>query len=88
MGTIHRKADKITTYFFSCQLIFRSDYMQENEWLICPFCKNKTRVKIRTDTIIQNLPLFCPKCKHETLVSVEKLQIKIIHELDAQTQSR
>ncbi|MGY3780858.1 cysteine-rich KTR domain-containing protein [Streptococcus gallolyticus] len=30
----------------------------------------------------------CPKCKHETLISVEKFNITIIKELDAQTQSR
>ena len=62
--------------------------MNESEWLVCPLCKNKTRVKVRTDTVIHNLPLFCPKCKHETLVSVKKFQMIIIQEPDAQTQSR
>ena len=62
--------------------------MKESNWLICPLCKNKTRVKVRADTIIQNLPLFCPKCKHETLVSVSKLQMTTVQEPDAQTQSR
>ncbi len=62
--------------------------MKESEWLICPLCRNKTRVKVRADTIIQNLPLFCPKCKNETLVSVKEYQAKIIQEPDAKTQSR
>lgn len=56
--------------------------MNESEWLICPLCKSKTRVKVRTDTIIEKLPLFCPKCKNETLVSVKKLQMIIIQEPD------
>ena len=62
--------------------------MKENEWIICPFCKNKTRVKVRDDTIIQNLPLYCPKCKHESLIEVKHLHITVIREPDAQTQSR
>ena len=62
--------------------------MKESEWLVCPLCKNKTRVKVRIDTVIQNLPLFCPKCKHETLVSVKTFHMIIIKEPDAQTQSR
>lgn len=62
--------------------------MKESEWLICPLCKNKTRVKVRVDTTIENLPLFCPKCKNETLVSVKKLQMIIIQEPAAKTQSR
>lgn len=62
--------------------------MKENEWLLCPKCKNKTRVKIRLDTIIHNLPLFCPKCRQESLISVEKFQIMIIQEPAAKTQSR
>ncbi len=30
----------------------------------------------------------CPKCKHETLIAVRKLNLSIIQEPDAQTQSR
>lgn len=56
--------------------------MNKSEWLICPLCKHKTRVKVRADTTIENLPLFCPKCKNETLVSVKKFQMIIIQEPD------
>ena len=58
------------------------------EWVICPICKNKTRLKIREDTILVNFPLYCPKCKQETLINVLKLHISVIKEPDAQTQSR
>ena len=58
------------------------------EWIICPVCKNKTRLKIREDTILENFPLFCPKCKQETLISVNQLKTTVIIEPDAKTQSR
>ena len=31
---------------------------------------------------------YCPKCKHETLIDVRQLNISVIKEPDAQTQSR
>ncbi|MCH5352870.1 MAG: hypothetical protein J1E06_05340 [Acutalibacter sp.] len=40
-----------------------SDYACTTEWLLCPVCQNKTRVKIRENTEIKNLPIYCPKCK-------------------------
>ena len=62
--------------------------MIETEWILCPVCKNKTRLKIREDTILENFPLLCPKCKKETLISVKELRTTVIKEPDAQTQSR
>ena len=58
------------------------------EWLLCPICKSKTRNKIREDTQLKNFPLYCPKCKQVRLVNVQQLQITIIKEPDAKTQSR
>ena len=58
------------------------------EWLLCPICKNKTRLKMREDTELKNFPLFCPKCKQETLINVKHLQMSVIKEPDAQTQIR
>lgn len=49
----------------------------ETQWVICPICKSKTRVKLRTDTILQNFPLFCPKCKQESLINAENFQITL-----------
>ena len=48
------------------------------EWILCPFCGSKTRLKIRNDTILDNFPLYCPKCKHETLIAVRKLNLSSI----------
>jgi hypothetical protein len=60
----------------------------EYEWIFCPVCGNKTRVKIRDDTVLENFPLFCPKCKQETLIHVKQLNMSVIKEPDAKTQSR
>ena len=59
-----------------------------SQWILCPLCGNKTRNKIREDTVLTNYPLYCPKCRQETLIEVENLQVTVIKEPDAQTQSR
>ena len=60
----------------------------ESNWLLCPVCKSKTRIRLRVDTVLENFLLFCPKCKQEMLINVKKLNISVIKEPDAQTQSR
>ncbi|MDE6233710.1 MAG: cysteine-rich KTR domain-containing protein [Lachnospiraceae bacterium] len=62
--------------------------MKQEKWLLCPICGNKTRLKLREDTILENFPLYCPKCKQETLINVQQMNMSIIKEPDAQTQSR
>lgn len=61
--------------------------MAEIKWILCPVSKNKTRLKIRDDTILENFLLFCPKCKQETIINVKELNISVIKEPDAMTQS-
>ena len=58
------------------------------EWVHCPVCGSKTRDRIREDTFLKNYPLYCPKCKHETLIEAKDLNITVIIEPDAQTQSQ
>ena len=62
--------------------------MNDNEWILCPICGNKTRLKIRIDTQLRNFPLFCPKCKQEKLINVSKLKITVVKEPDTKMQSR
>ena len=62
--------------------------MQNEKWVLCPVCGNKTRIKIRENTILLNFPLFCPKCRREQLINVQQLKVTIIKEPDAQTQIR
>ena len=58
------------------------------EWIHCPICGGKTRNKIRGDTELRNYPLYCRKCKKESLIDVKRLQVTVIKEPDAKTQSR
>ena len=60
--------------------------MQHSNWLLCPICQNKTRIKLRKNTVLMNFPLFCPKCKKEMLIDVKELHITVIREPDAKTQ--
>ena len=32
--------------------------MQNEKWVLCPVCGNKTRIKIRENTVLLNFPLF------------------------------
>ena len=57
-------------------------------WILCPVFGSKTRDRLREDTVLKNYPLYCPKCKKETLIEAKSLQITVIKEPDAQTQSR
>jgi len=52
--------------------------MDNVDWLLCPICANKTRLRIRKDTILENFPLFCPKCKQESIISVRQLNMSVI----------
>ncbi|AWC27410.1 cysteine-rich KTR domain-containing protein [Bacillus cytotoxicus] len=62
--------------------------MEKSQWIFCPVCHNKTRIKIRENTMIRYLPLYCPKCKQESLINIEKFNMSIIKEPDAKKQSR
>lgn len=50
------------------------------QWLLCPVCKCKTRVKLFKETELKHFPLFCPKCKKETLINVKDSKMTIITE--------
>ncbi len=52
--------------------------MNKDKWILCPVCKNKTRLKMHENTELKNFPLFCPKCKQETLIDVQNFQVKVV----------
>lgn len=54
--------------------------MQKLEWIKCPICGNKTRLKMRKDTIMKNFPLYCPKCKNESLIDVKNFKVTNVNE--------
>jgi phage FluMu protein Com len=62
------------------EMVTISNIASKAEWLLCPVCHNKTRIKLRQDTTLTHLPLFCPKCKKENLMNVHHLTTTIIKE--------
>lgn len=54
-----------------------NDLYKRQEWILCPVCGSKTRLRLREDTILMHFPLFCPKCKAETLINAKNYKIKI-----------
>lgn len=57
--------------------------MKKAEWVLCPVCRNKTRLQIREDTELKNFPLYCPKCKQESLIEAKNLQITVVKRFEA-----
>ncbi|NSE02546.1 hypothetical protein G4422_03610 [Blautia wexlerae] len=53
-----------------------NDESEHQEWILCPKCGNKTRLKLRKDTLLTNFPLFCPKCKEKSLIDAEKFIVR------------
>ena len=62
--------------------------MEDTKWILCPLWNHKTRIKIRGDTELRSFPLYCPKCREEVLINVKQMNLSIIKEPDAKTQSR
>ena len=42
------------------------------EFLRCPRCGGKTRIRVRPGTVLKDFPLFCPKCRYECVIDYEK----------------
>lgn len=59
--------------------------MQREEWVLCPVCDNKTRLKIREDTEIKKLPLYCPKCRKESLIDVKDMRVEKVKDQKEQS---
>ena len=57
--------------------------MKNENWILCPLCRGKTRLKLREDTELKKFPLYCPKCKIETLIRVKQFKVLVITEPDA-----
>ena len=50
----------------------------EAEFVLCPCCGGKTRLKLLPETVLKHYPLFFPKCKREMIISAEHQKITII----------
>ncbi|MGM9629674.1 cysteine-rich KTR domain-containing protein [Butyricicoccus sp.] len=56
------------------------DEEKRAEWVLCPLCRGKTRLKLLPQTVLKNFPLFCPKCRREMLISAEQFAVSIVRE--------
>ena len=65
---------------------------EEKQWVFCPICGAKTRVKLLKDTELKDFPLFCPKCKQESRINAKKFKVEVLassnNRPDAKTQCR
>ena len=58
----------------------------DEEWLRCPVCGAKTRLRLLKRTVLRVFPLFCPKCRCERIINAQNFRIEIINQPDAKTQ--
>ena len=42
---------------------------REEQWLLCPGCGAKTRLRLLQRTVLREFPLYCPKCRRESVIS-------------------
>lgn len=70
------------------QPYIRRQIMISQQWVFCPVCGKKTRIKIRKDTRLINFPLYCPKCRNKSIINVNNQIITILKEPDAKIQRR
>lgn len=56
---------------------------KNTQWVLCPQCGQRTRIKLRTDTELKHFPLFCPKCRYECLIDAADCQVEVSRLEDA-----
>lgn len=49
--------------------------MTDSQWIKCPICGAKTRVRILPTTIMKDFPLYCRHCKNETIINVADMKV-------------
>ena len=54
----------------------KNEDSEEQKWVYCPVCGNKTRLRLQQDTILLHFPLFCPKCRAESLIDAKNFRIR------------
>lgn len=49
---------------------------EKEEWIYCPICGGKTRLRLLQRTVLREFPLFCPKCKRESIINAKNFIIE------------
>ena len=58
----------------------------EQQWVRCPVCGAKTRLRLLQRTVLRDFPLYCPKCRRESIINARNYRIETVNQPDAQTQ--
>ena len=58
----------------------------EQQWVLCPVCGAKTRLRLLQRTVLLDFPLYCPKCRRESIINARNDRIEPVNQPDAQTQ--
>ncbi len=58
----------------------------EQQWVLCPVCGAKTRLRLLQRTVLLDFPLYCPKCRRESIINARNYRIETVNQPDAQTQ--
>lgn len=61
---------------------------KQEQWVLCPHCGAKTRVRLLKDTELKYFPLFCPKCKQENLINAKDFIVSSANLTKATEQAR
>lgn len=59
---------------------------REEQWLLCPVCGAKMRLRLLQRTVLREFPICCPKCRRESVISARNFQIETVYQPDAKTQ--
>ena len=51
---------------------------EETQWIICPKCGVKTKVKLQESTRMKNFLLYCHRCKQEFTVDVQNFIVTVV----------
>ena len=59
---------------------------REEQWLLCPGCGAKTRLRLLQRTVLRECPLYCHKGRRESVISARNCQSEPVYQPDAKTQ--
>lgn len=52
-------------------------FIDENGWLYCPQCRQKTEYRVRSDTMVYHWPMCCPRCHRESVVNIFEGKVEL-----------
>lgn len=72
------KQQRVDSQNYIKSKIYKKSIMKETQWIICPKCGEKTKVKLQKSTIMKNFLLYCHRCKKEFTVDVQNFIVTVV----------